>query len=148
MNAANAELRAGGGVAGALHRAAGPGLEEEARTLAPIGPGEAVITSAHRLPNRHVIHCLGPVYGRDRPSDALLASCYREALRLAEQHGLESVAFPAISTGVYGYPLHLAAPVAIRAVAEARTHVEEVRFVLFDRPAYGAFERALADLAG
>jgi hypothetical protein len=87
VNAANAELRTGGGVAGALHRAAGPGLAEEARPLAPIRPGQAVITSGHRLPNRHVIHCLGPVYGVDRPGSDLLASCYREALRLAEENG-------------------------------------------------------------
>src|SRR6056297_1235159 len=83
VNAANAQLRTGGGVAGAIHRAAGPGLEEECRPLAPIQPGEAVITGAHGLPNRAVIHCLGPVYGRDEPADELLAQCYRSALALA-----------------------------------------------------------------
>ncbi|MEW5935275.1 MAG: macro domain-containing protein, partial [Bacillota bacterium] len=85
VNAANAQLRSGGGVAGAIHRAAGPGLEEECRPLAPIRPGQAVITGGHNLPNRYVIHCLGPVYGRDEPSDQLLATCYRNALRLAEE---------------------------------------------------------------
>jgi O-acetyl-ADP-ribose deacetylase (regulator of RNase III) len=101
INAAHAQLRTGGGVAGALHSAAGPGLEEETRPLAPIRPGEAVLTSGHMLPNRHLIHCLGPIYGRDEPSDALLSSCYREALRIAEREGLRSVAFPAISTGAF-----------------------------------------------
>jgi O-acetyl-ADP-ribose deacetylase (regulator of RNase III) len=113
VNAANARLRTGGGVAGAIHRAAGPGLEEETRPLAPIEPGEAVVTSGHDLPNSHVIHCLGPVYGRDEPSAELLASCYREALRLAEETGLESVAFPALSTGAFGYPMEEAARVAL-----------------------------------
>lgn len=94
VNAANAMLRSGGGVAGALHRAAGPGLEEECRPLAPIAPGQAVITGAHRLPNRYVIHCLGPVYDRDQPADELLAACYRNALNLAEQNAVAAIAFP------------------------------------------------------
>jgi len=134
VNAANAELRTGGGVAGAIHRAAGPGLEEECRPLAPIRPGEAVITGAHDLPNRYVIHCLGPVYGRDEPADALLAGCYRNALRLADEAELGSVAFPAISTGVFGYPVEEAARVALRTVREvagALQSVDMVRFVLF-----------------
>ncbi|MFO7296348.1 MAG: macro domain-containing protein, partial [Clostridia bacterium] len=99
VNAANAQLMPGGGVAGAIHRAAGPGLAEECKPLAPIKPGQAVITGGHNLPNRYVIHCLGPVYGVDQPSDKLLADCYRNALKLAEQHGITSIAFPAISTG-------------------------------------------------
>src|SRR5690606_41737019 len=90
----------GGGVAGAIHRAAGPGLAEECRPLAPIRPGQAVITSGYRLPNRYVIHCLGPVYGVDEPAADLLASCYRNGLRLAEERGIASVGFPAISTGI------------------------------------------------
>lgn len=136
VNAANAELRIGGGVAGALHRAAGPGLEEECRPLAPISPGQAVITGAHNLPNRHVIHCLGPVYGQDEPSDRLLADCYRNALQLAEQHGLRSVAFPSLSTGAFGYPMGEAAEVAFRTVVEelpSLESVEEIRFVLFSK---------------
>jgi O-acetyl-ADP-ribose deacetylase len=104
VNAANAELRIGGGVAGAIHRAAGPELEKECRPLAPIRPGQAVITGAHNLPNRYVIHCLGPIYGIDEPADELLAACYRNALQLAEQNKIASIAFPAISTGVFGYP--------------------------------------------
>ncbi len=144
VNAANAELRIGGGVAGALHRAAGPGLEEECRPLAPIRPGQAVITGAHNLPNRHVIHCLGPVYGRDEPSDGLLADCYRNALQLAEQLGLRSVAFPSLSTGAFGYPMEEAAEVALRTVLEVQAaleSVETIRFVLFsdrDRALYQA----------
>lgn len=134
VNAANAELRIGGGVAGAIHRAAGPGLEDECRPLAPIKPGEAVITGAHDLPNRYVIHCLGPVYGRDTPSDELLAACYREALRLAEDNGIRSIAFPAISTGAFGYPAEEAAEIALRTMAETlpgASTVKHVRFVLF-----------------
>ncbi len=149
INAANAQLRIGGGVAGAIHRAAGPGLEEETRPLAPIEPGQAVMTSGHELPNPHVIHCLGPVYGRDDPSDELLASCYREALRLAEEHGLGSVAFPALSTGAFGYPMDDAARVALTAVLDAMPGLESVtriRFVLYDDRALDAHARALQEL--
>lgn len=146
VNAANAELRIGGGVAGAIHRAAGPGLEEECRPLAPIRPGEAVITSAHRLPNKFVIHCLGPVYGHDRPEAELLASCYREALRLADTHDVEGIAFPAISTGAFGYPMDDAAQVALRTVIEEAPelkHLRRIRFVLRDTGAQGMHEVAL-----
>lgn len=135
VNAANAQLRSGGGVAGALHRAAGPQLEAECRPLAPIAPGQAVITGAHRLPNRHVIHCLGPVYGADEPADALLASCYRNALALAEQYRLASIAFPAISTGVFAFPLERAAQVALAAVIgeiPRLASLKRIRFVLHD----------------
>ncbi|MFW6133591.1 MAG: macro domain-containing protein, partial [Planctomycetota bacterium] len=117
VNAANAELRPGGGVAGAIHRAAGAGLDRACRPLAPIRAGQAVITPAFDLPNSHVIHCLGPVYGRDEPADDLLASCYRRALELAEENHLASVAFPAISTGAFGYPMDAAAKLAVRTVA-------------------------------
>ena len=133
VNAANAELRTGGGVAGAIHRAAGPGLEGECRPLAPISPGQAVITSGHNLPNSHVIHCLGPVYGHDEPSDQLLADCYRNGLRAADENGLTSVAFPALSTGAFGYPMAEAARVAmetVRGVAPKLKNVKRVRFVL------------------
>ncbi|ATG74221.1 RNase III inhibitor [Zobellella denitrificans] len=134
VNAANAALLPGGGVAGAIHRAAGPGLARECRPLAPIRPGQAVITGAHRLPNRHVIHCLGPVYGVDIPSDELLAACYRNALRLAERQGLGSVAFPSISTGIFGYPVAEAADIAFNTLLAERTSLKTVRhlrFVLF-----------------
>lgn len=131
VNAANAELLPGGGVAGAIHRAAGPGLARECRPLAPVSPGEAVITGGHELANRYVIHCLGPVYGVDRPEAELLAACYRRALELAEEHGLRSVAFPAISTGAFGYPMALAAEVAFGAVLAMRTRLESVRTIRF-----------------
>lgn len=149
VNAANAELRAGGGVAGALHAAAGPGLEEECRPLAPIQPGQAVITGAHNLPNEYVIHCLGPVYGRDEPSEQLLASCYRNALQLAEGNGVRRVAFPAISAGAFGYPLDEAARVALETVAGEcgnLSTVEHVRFTLFSDRDLDVFERVLAQL--
>lgn len=135
VNAANARLMSGGGVAGALHRAAGPGLAEECAAMAPIRPGQAVISGGHGLPNRHVIHCLGPVYGQDRPEATLLAACYDNALDLAEAHGLHSLAFPALSTGVFGYPMEAAASVAFRRIlarAESLRSVRLIRFVLFD----------------
>jgi len=146
VNAANAWLATGGGVAGAIHRAAGPGLEAECRPLAPIKPGQAVITGGHNLPNRYVIHCLGPVYGRDEPAEQLLADCYRNALRLADGHGIDSVAFPAISTGVFGYPMDEAAAVAVRTVAseaDRLQHVRRIRFVLFGQEALDAHVRQL-----
>lgn len=151
VNAANAALRIGGGVAGALHRAAGPGLEQECRPLAPIRPGQAVITGAHALPNRHVIHCLGPVYGADEPADALLAACYRNALELAEREGLHSIAFPAISTGAFGYPLRAATEIALATVLEAAPRLASlrlIRFVLFDRAALDVHVEVLEALAG
>jgi O-acetyl-ADP-ribose deacetylase len=146
VNAANAMLMPGGGVAGAIHRAAGPGLAAECRPLAPIAPGEAVITGGHELPNPWVIHCLGPVYGRDQPAPKLLASCYRNALALADERALRSVAFPALSTGVFGYPLQEAAEVALRAVAESAPRlsiVRRVRFALFGADALRAHIDAL-----
>lgn len=151
VNAANAELMPGGGVAGAIHRAAGPGLAEECRPLAPIRPGECVITSGHRLPNPWVLHCLGPVHGRDEPAADLLASCYRGALEIAEQHGLTSVAFPAISTGAFGYPIEQAAEVALRAVGSTAPNlrqIDRVRFVLADSRALETHRAALERLAG
>ena len=134
VNAANAQLRIGGGVAGAIHRAAGPGLEEECRPLAPIKPGEAVITGGHNLSNRYVIHCLGPVFGLDKPEDKLLADCYRNALKLAEEYKIDSIAFPAISTGAFGYPIEEAAEVAFRTIIEIipkLRHIKGIRFVLY-----------------
>ncbi|WP_297790524.1 macro domain-containing protein [uncultured Marinobacter sp.] len=134
VNAANAQLMPGGGVAGAIHAAAGPGLADECRAKAPIKPGEAVITTAHDMPNAHIIHCLGPVYGVDEPSDRLLADCYRNALKLADQAGLESVAFPAISAGAFGYPLEDGLVIAVRTLRDAAPEcrrVRKARFVLF-----------------
>lgn len=149
VNAANAQLMPGGGVAGAIHRAAGPGLAEECRPLAPIRVGEAVITGAHHLPNRHVIHCLGPIYGINVPEAALLANCYRNALRLADQAGLVSIGFPSISTGIFGYPLADAAKVALETVAATAPELKSVklvRFVLFGAEALQIHEAALGNL--
>ncbi len=150
VNAANAELRIGGGVAGAIHRAAGPDLEAECRPLAPIGPGQAVITGAHNLSNRYVIHCLGPVYGVDEPADKLLASCYRNALQLAEQNHITSIAFPAISTGAFGYPIEPAARVALKTVLETipqLSSVKHIRIVLFSEADQRLHARVLGELS-
>lgn len=151
VNAANAQLQIGGGVAGAIHRAAGPGLEEECRPLAPIRPGEAVLTGGHRLPNRYVIHCLGPVYGRDKPEGDLLARCYSNALDLAEKHQIDSIAFPAISTGVFGYPIEAAAEVAFKTIKEKLPNlrsVKRIRFVLFAEKDLEIHEKALSRIFG
>ena len=151
VNAANAELRMGGGVAGAIHRAAGPGLAEECAPLAPIRPGECVITGGHRLPNPHVIHCLGPVYGVDEPAPGLLAACYRRALELADQAGLRSVAFPAISTGAFGYPVGEATRIALRTLIETAgglTGVRIVRLVLYSQRDLEAHREALEEIVG
>lgn len=150
VNAANAELRSGGGVAGAIHRAAGPGLEAEARPLAPIGPGEAVITGGHDLPNRYVIHTLGPVYGRDRPEAELLARCYRNSLALADEREIDSVAFPAISTGIFGYPVEEAARVALQTLVEETQRLDNVRlvrFVLFGEEDFEVHKAILSEVA-
>jgi len=145
VNAANSSLLGGGGVDGAIHRAAGPELLAETRTLGGCSTGEARISKGYRLKARHVIHAVGPVY-HGRPQDAeLLASAYRNSLMLATQYHLTSIAFPAISTGVYGYPLNEAAPIALGTVKEFLVRdgvIKLVRFVLFDRQAYDAFERA------
>jgi O-acetyl-ADP-ribose deacetylase (regulator of RNase III) len=149
VNAANAWLRPGGGVAGAIHRAAGPGLEEECLPLAPIKPGEAVITGGHRLPNRFVIHVLGPVHGKDKPEAEILARCYRNALRRAEEKNVASVAFPAISTGIFGYPVEEAAEVAFRTIiaeAPALRSVKLIRFVLWSADDLAVHERVLSSL--
>ncbi|HAA85403.1 MAG TPA: RNase III inhibitor [Kosmotogaceae bacterium] len=148
VNAANAELRSGGGVAGAIHSAAGPELWKECKSMAPIKPGEAVITKAYELPNKHVIHCLGPIYGVDEPASELLARCYINALRLAEENSLHSIAFPAISAGAFGYPLREAASVAIKTVIgeiPKLNSIKDIRFVLFDDTARKVFEEVLEE---
>jgi len=150
VNAANSSLMGGGGVDGAIHARGGPAIIEECRrlraTTLPRGlpPGRAVATTAGKLDARWVIHTVGPVYSKNEDRSHLLASCHSESLRVADELGARTVAFPAISTGVYGYPLDAAAVVAVRAVRDATSNVDEVRFVLFDAPAYEAFARALA----
>ncbi|MFJ9792890.1 O-acetyl-ADP-ribose deacetylase [Streptomyces globosus] len=145
VNAANSSLLGGGGVDGAIHRRGGPDILEACRALRAshygkgLPTGRAVATTAGRLPARWVIHTVGPVWSRDEDRSALLASCYRESLRVADELGARTVAFPAISTGVYGWPMADGARIAVEAVRSAGTDVEEVRFVLYDERAYRAF---------
>lgn len=149
VNAANAYLRSGGGVAGAIHRAAGAELEKATRPLAPIKPGEAVLTPGFNLPNPYIIHCLGPVYGVDEPADKLLANCFINALQLAEEKKISSIAFPAISTGAFGYPMEEAARVSLKAIIDKSKdlhYVKLVRIVLADQKALEIFESALKEL--
>jgi O-acetyl-ADP-ribose deacetylase (regulator of RNase III) len=146
VNAANKQLKGGGGVDGAIHRAAGPKLVEASRALAPIEAGEAVITPAFDLPNDYVVHCAGPVYSKSQPVAAQLASCYRTAMELAGEENAESIAFPAISAGIYGYPLDEAAEIAVHTVADCAARAQSIqraRFVLFSDDALAAFEQAL-----
>ena len=151
VNAANSTLLGGGGVDGAIHRRGGPSILEECRKIRaqdwPEGlpTGKAVATTGGALPARWVIHTVGPVYAKHEDRSGQLASCHTGSLDVADDLGAATVAFPAISTGVYGYPLDEAAAVAIEAVRTADTAVREVRFVLFGREAYEAFERELGD---
>lgn len=149
VNAANAQLETGGGIAGAIHTAAGPELANEARTMAPIKPGEAVITKAYDLPNQYVIHCLGPVYGQDKPEDKLLANCYTNALELAEEKQISSIAFPAISTGIFEYPVEDAAKVAFTKIIESISslkHLKNIIFVLYSEKDLNVHKRVLEQI--
>jgi len=150
VNAANNSLLGGGGVDGAIHRAGGPAVLAECRKLGGCDTGDAKATTAGDLPARYVIHTVGPVWrGGNHREDELLASCHRRSLELAAGLGCGTVAFPAISTGVYGFPLDRAAPLALRATAAALAEldaIERVVFVLFGADAYDAFARARDDL--
>ncbi|HTS04352.1 MAG TPA: O-acetyl-ADP-ribose deacetylase [Candidatus Eisenbacteria bacterium] len=155
VNAANSSLLGGGGVDGAIHRAGGPAILDECRRIAGnigrLAAGNAVITTGGNLRAKHVIHTVGPVFrdGNHRESETL-ASCHHESIRVADEHGLTSLAFPAISTGAYGYPVDEAAPIALTATVDALTrakHVKQCRFVLFDVSTARAFERAAEKLS-
>lgn len=152
VNAANPSLLGGGGVDGAIHRAAGPELLAECRTLGGCATGQAKLTRGYRLPAKWVIHTVGPVWrGGTRGEAELLASCYRHCFALAEQHGLRTVAFPSISTGVYGYPMELAARIAIgeaKTFLETNSTVEQVRLVCFGRAALEIHQAAAREILG
>lgn len=145
VNAANSSLLGGGGVDGAIHRRGGPAILDDCRKLRAshygkgLPTGQAVATTAGELDARWVIHTVGPVFSRDEDRSELLASCYRESLRVADRLGARTVAFPAVSAGIYGWPMNDAARVAVETVRSTETTVEEVTFVLFDERAYEAF---------
>lgn len=143
VNAANKYLAPGGGVAGAIHKKAGPLLYEECKKYAPIETGQAVITKGYNLPNPYVIHTVGPIYSEEKNPAEKLSICFKNSLKLADKNGLSSIAFPAISTGIFGYPLEEAAEVSINAVIEEIPNlksIKRIRFVLFDEKAYLIFE--------
>jgi O-acetyl-ADP-ribose deacetylase len=146
VNAANSGLRGGGGVDGAIHRAGGSSIMEECRKIGGCPTGSAVATTAGRLPAKYIFHAVGPIYSGSQDDERLLASAYQSCLNLAEQHQVKSIAFPSLSTGIYGYPFELAAPIALRTIIghiQKPTSLQRVLMVLFGERAYSAHEQAL-----
>lgn len=149
VNAANSALAGGGGVDGAIHRAGGPSIMQACREIGECPTGSAAATTAGRLPAKYVFHAVGPIYRGHPEDERLLKSAYQSCLDLAEQYKIESIAFPSLSTGIYGYPLHLAAPIALRTIAEhvkKPTSLKQVIMVLYGDSSYQAFEDALATI--
>lgn len=149
VNAANAALAGGGGVDGAIHRAGGPSIMEECRKIGGCLTGSAVTTAAGKLRAKYIFHAVGPIYGHHGDEAHLLASAYQSCLDLAEQHHIKSIAFPSLSTGAYGYPVTLAAPIALDTVIthiKKPTSLQEVMFVLFSRDVYAAYDQAVTKL--
>ncbi len=149
VNAATSGLAGGGGVDGAIHRAGGPSIMDECRKIGGCPTGSAVATAAGRLPARYVFHAVGPIYSGSGNDERLLASAYQSCLDLAERYALQSIAFPSLSTGAYGYPLDLAAPIALRTIVQhiqKPTNLKEVLMVLFGDRAYQAYEKAMGNV--
>lgn len=149
VNAANAALAGGGGVDGAIHRAGGPIIMEECRKIGSCPTGSAVVTTAGKLPAKYIFHAVGPIYGQHKDQARLLARAYQSCLDLAEQYHMKSIAFPSLSTGAYGYPLTLAAPIALETVIthiKKPTSLQQGIFVLFSPDIYTVYEQALSRL--
>ena len=149
VNAANSGLRGGGGVDGAIHRAGGPSIMEECRKIGGCPTGKAVVTTAGRLPAKYIFHAVGPIYSGGTDDERLLASAYQSCLNLAEKHQVKTIAFHSLSTGIYGYPLELAAPIALHTIIEhikKPTCLQQVLMVLFGESAYKVHEQALDKL--
>ena len=149
VNAANSGLRGGGGVDGAIHRAGGPSIMEDCRKIGGCPTGEAVVTTAGKLPAKYVFHAVGPIYGASPDDERLLVSAYQSCLNLAEKHQVKSISFPSLSTGIYGYPLELAAPIALQTIIDhvkKPTCLQQVLMVLFGEHAYQVHEQVLDKL--
>ncbi len=150
VNAANKDLKPGGGVAGAIHNAAGPELYEACKPQAPIRVGEAIITLGYQLSNPYIIHTLGPVYGKDQPEDDCLAECYYNSLEVAKQHDVKSIGFPAISTGIFRFPKEEAAKVVAKVLndyANKKDTIEHIRFVLHSEEDYKIYLSVIGDIS-